>query len=163
MAVENKFFDTNLINHTRQDVKTTGARIVGLYKTGEIAAADTDASVYGIGLISSNWVPRQIIVMCDAITAGTDYDLGLYEFDGENSVPGAVVDKDIFMDGQTLASASRVLDGLAAVDIANINKPIWEILGLTVDSKKQYVLALTANTVGSADGTVTIRAEFYAQ
>ena len=98
--------------------------------------------------------------MCDAISAGTDYELGLYDRN-----LGAVVSKGLFMTGQTLASASRVLNGLAAVDIADIGakKSLAELLSLTPSTAKPaYDITLTGDTVGTAAGTVTVILEGFA-
>lgn len=161
MAVELKFFNSNLVAKTKAVNEYVGnAQLSLVVATGELAAADNDGSVYGLMLVKSNDRPVRITVGCDAITGGTDYELGLYEYDPTaSSGIGAVVSKGLLMTGQTLASASKVLDGFANVDVANWGKTYWELLSLTKDSQKQYVLALTADTAGSGAGTVTVRAE----
>lgn len=120
-----------------------------------ILAADDDTSTYLLGSLSSSFRPFNMTVMCDAITGGTDYDLGLY-----NPVTGLVVDKDLFMDGQTLASASRVLNGMSAIAIENIGKTIAELLSLNPSTALPYYdLVLTANTAGTAAGDVVVIAD----
>jgi hypothetical protein len=75
------------------------------------------------------------------------------------------------MDGQTMAAAitrgggtsaqDEAVDGLSAVDIADLENKIYEHAGHTVNTAKQgYDIALTANTVGAAAGTITIIALF---
>lgn len=125
-----------------------------MVSTVEVAAADDDGSTY---LLFQN-VPSslrilQSILMCDAITGGTDYDIGLY-----NPYTGVVVKKDILLDGQTLASASKTLNGIGTVDIADIGalKTLAELAtAASVAVLPEYDIVLTANTVGSAAGTVT--------
>lgn len=120
--------------------------------TLEIAAADDNGSTYLLFQnVPASFRPTELTVMCDAITGGTDFDIGLF-----NSTDGVEADDDILMDGQTLASASRSLDGLQTVNIADIGKTLAELLGLTPSTAKAgYDIVLTGNTVGTAAGTVT--------
>lgn len=125
------------------------------------AAADDDGSTYLIAKnVPSSFRPVRCTVMCTAITDGTDYELGLYD-----SRTGAAVSKGLFMTGQTLASASRTLDGLANVSLANLGarKTIAELLSLTpTTAKPTYDIVLTGDTVGSAAGDVVVIMEGYA-
>lgn len=125
------------------------------------AAADDDTSTYLIAKsVPSSFRPVKITVMTTAITSGTDYDLGVY-----HPRTGAAVTKDLFMDGQTLASASRTLDGLANVSLANIGalKSIAELLSLTpTTALPEYDIVLTGNTVGSAAGDVVVLIDGFA-
>ena len=56
-----------------------------------VAAADSDTSIYKIARLKSNLVPLQMKINNDAITSGSDYDLGLYKTNGD------VLDKDCFV------------------------------------------------------------------
>lgn len=155
MAVENKYVNTELAAGVLADAAYAGPLKV-IAQTFEVAAADDDGSVYRIARISDSDILLRATIMCDAITGGTDYDLGLYY----TGTSGAVLDKDCFMDGQTLASATKTIDGLQTVDIANRTKEIWSLLaGITSqtrDENNEWDIALTANTVGTAAGTVTV-------
>jgi hypothetical protein len=158
MAVEDKYANSNVAAGKKG---ATGRAVPGqplvLVETLEVAAADSDGSIYRFfkGL-SANLIPMRITIMCDAITAGTDYDAGLYKTD-----LGAVINKECLGAALDLSSASKVLDGLNAVVIENRGKKLWELAGHTDANKlSAYDLALTANTVGSAAGTITVIAEF---
>ncbi len=153
MAVLDVYVDPNLEKGDRQHPNLAGgSRALITVQSFEIAAADDDGSVYRIGRIASNALLLDCKIACSAITGGTDFDLGLYHIN-----KGDVVDADLFMSGQSFAVASRVIDGLSAVDVKDANKRIWELLGLPKDPMIQYDLAITANTVGSADGEVSIK------
>jgi len=160
MAVEDKY--ANSLVEAGKKVKAalaSGATEVTMINTVEIAAADDDGSVYRFfSSVPSNLIPTEITITCDAITGGTDYDLGLYKV-----ASGAVVDKDVLMDGQTLGSAlTRATGhqlGLANVNIADATKTLAALSAQT-DPDACYDIALTANTVGSGAGTVTIIAKF---
>lgn len=158
MAVENKYIDSNVAaGKPANPAKHSGAQTYSSVITFEVAAADTDLSVYRvIKGIPANWIPQRITVMCDAITGGTDYDVGLYLTN-----LGAEVDKNCLADALDLSSASKILDGLKDVAIENRVKRLWELAGHTEANKQEsYDLALTGNTVGSAAGTITLIAEF---
>lgn len=157
MAVENKYVNTNLASGTLLDGKNNGGGSLKAFRvTFEVAAADDDGSVYRLMRIPSNAVILSIKVWNDAITSGTDYDTGLYDIN-----TGAVVDKDLFTDGSTMATARDAVEQLTAPDINEIHKSIWEYaaLSLTKDPVKEYDLAITANTVGTAAGTITLDIE----
>jgi len=127
--------------------------------TVEVAAADSDLSVYRFSRIPSSARIKDIQILNDAITAGTDYNLGLYDTLKNG---GAVVDDNLFGDAITMAVA-RVIPLHAlyeALDIVNNEKRIWELLGLATDPFKSYDLALTAITVGTAAGTISISVQF---
>ena len=97
-------------------------------------------------------------------------DLGLdcgwcLVLDGRYKESGVVADKDIFADGLDPASGEAItapLNGLTnlggADPVGNVGKKLWELLGLTQAqsaAEGAYDLAITANTVGSAAGTVS--------
>lgn len=160
MAVENKYVGANeAAGKLEKSALSSGSESIVIIKTFEVAAADDDGSVYRVFKeVPSSYIPVQIDILCDAITNGTDYDLGLYK-----TGLGAVVDKDVLMDGQTLATAlTRATGqglGLGAVDRADATKTLGQLSAQTnVDAA--YDIALTANTVGSAAGTVTVIAHF---
>ena len=159
MAVEDKYIDTLVAAETRTGGLGVGngSEVHWLVQTFEVAAADDDGSIYRLfNGVPSTYIPVVGDILCDAITAGTDWDLGLYKPD-----LGAVVDKDVLMDGQTLATAlTRATGnglGLSAIDPADYGKKLWELAGATITTfPMEYDIALTANTVGSAAGTVTV-------
>lgn len=161
MAVEDKYVDADLnVGKLARAALAMGDKTVTLVQTEEIAAGDDDGSVYRFfKSVPSNLIPTEITIACDAVTGGTDFDLGIYQV----GTGGDAVDVDLLMDGQTLASAlTRATGhqlGLAAVGIADATKTLGELSGQT-DVDGSYDIALTGNTVGTADGTVTIIAKF---
>lgn len=159
MAVENKYVNADLAaNKKAVAAFVHGAEVFVAITTFEVAAADSDGSVYRLFKVNPHYIPVKIDITNDAITGGTDYDLGLYEslVDGQG---GTVIDKDIFADGMDLSSAhlrTAALDGLVTVDAANSNKAIYQHAGHSLSElKPSYDIALTANTVGTGAGTVT--------
>lgn len=138
---------------------TVSSKLLSGVALAQVAAADDDTSVYRLCRVKSSWVPFEITVATTAITGGTDYDLGVYRI-STGATTGAVVDRDILMDGQTMATASTTLNGMGIVAAGDRGKAIWELLGLTADPQLEYDLALTANTVGTAAGTIAVSYSF---
>lgn len=159
MAVINAFQDTAVAAGKKgRSGIVNGGRLVCLAQTFEVAAADDDGSIYKLAKLPANAIPVKCDVFCDAITAGTNWDLGLYKENGD------VADKDLFAAALDMSAAAAItapkngLTNLGGSDpVASVGKTLWELLGLTVVNKQEaYDLALTANTVGSAAGTISV-------
>ena len=133
-----------------------GARPQMSMGTVEIAAADSDTSVYRMVRLPSNAVIYRIEILNDVITGGTSYDLGFYQI---NDNGGAVVDADIYATAidMTVARSLPFDASFEVLDIANIEKRVWEVLGLSADPQRLYDLCFTANTVGTGAGTISMR------
>lgn len=160
MAVEDKYVVTNLGTGPLVDSLTNGgSQLKPVVVTFEVAAADDNGSVYRLFRIGSGDILYSLEVSNDAITGGTDYDVGVYDVDS-----GAVVDKDVFADGLDLSSAADKANGLTAPAIEDLAVETWDIAGIqaaestTSDPQKEYDVAITANTVGTAAGTITVHA-----
>jgi len=134
----------------------------------EVLAADDDNSVYRFVRVHSSWKVRSIKIRNDAITGATSYDCGIYRTAADG---GAVVDADLF------ASAVDISAGLAGTEIRYeagttavidyAEKPVWFIADIgaatyTADPDFWYDICLTANTVGSAAGTIFLEVEYTA-
>lgn len=130
--------------------------------TVEVAAGDDNASIYRMFRVHSAWRVHQLLLWNDAITSGSAYDVGLYQTAANG---GAVVDADLWASDVTMVSArgaSGPLDlTFEALNIDDIEKPVWEIAGiavttLTADPNRYYDICLTADTVGSGAGTISM-------
>lgn len=165
-AVEDKYLTTALVAGKKGVGldSIAGNLFIGV-ATFEIAAADDNGSVYRLFKnVDSSLIPVSMRVSCDAITGCNDVDFGLYDSLDDG---GAVVDKDCLGDGLDISAGySRILglDALVSVDLAEVRKRLWELVDavtLTLNTKKGcYDIAMTANTVGSGAGTVSVVAIF---
>lgn len=160
MAVENKYVDANLAaGKVTSALNEQGTKTITAVATVAVASADDDGSVYRLFKnVPSSLVPVKIAVHNTAITSGSDYDLGLYAANG-----GAVVDKDILADGLDMSSARTIATdnnaGMTTVAIASGTQDLGTLSAQT-DPYASYDIALTANTVGSAAGTIRVTATF---
>lgn len=154
MAVVDKYTDATQEADGRASALTSlacqasaGLAIVAVDST------DDDGSVYRVArnVPVSLTLVQVLAIVATGITAATDYDFGVYKTSDRG---GAVLDKDLFMDGQTMATAG-ILNCLSAVSVANGNKSIADLY-LAVNGsnigESEVDLAFTANTVGSATG-----------
>ena len=143
---------------------TSHARSYSKVATVETAAADDDGSVYRFFRVHSSWVILSLVIYCDAITSGTDFDVGLYQTAANG---GAVVDADAYINTIDLSSALRsgteVRYGGAnggANGVETVGQKVWQNAALSADSNRYYDICATGNTVGSAAGTISMRGLF---
>lgn len=127
--------------------------------TIEVAAADDDTSIYRLIRVPSNAVMQSLVLFNDAITAGTSYDFGLLQT-AANGGGATGADIDVFATAVDLSSARTTGTEILfeALNIDQMGRRVWEILGLSSDPGREYDLVASANTVGTAAGTITIRA-----
>lgn len=159
MAIQNKWIDADVEAGKRGAAsKVSGGRTVAIAFTFEVAAADSDTSIYKIAKLPANAIPLRAELYADASLGTSAFQLGLYKEDG------TVADVDLFLASTDLtagvaitAGANNGLTNLGGADpVAAVGQKIWELLGLTVDTKKEaYILAITAPTTGAAAGTIS--------
>lgn len=158
MAVVNTVDDEVLFP---QPALFAGASVKMIQKLVAVAAADDDGSIYLVGEIPGEAVILDVRCLNKAITAGTDYDLGLYNVDG------TVYSADKILNGIDMSSARTAFTSLAPdFGADNCEKMVFEHLGHVskvvpgsgeVAAKKSYRLGLKANTVGSAAGSIVLQ------
>lgn len=167
MAVENKYVNSTnynasgVLQHLAKGINCGGAQIGAIFETVEIAAADSDLSVYRFfKALDGNLIPLFVFLATDGITGGTAFEVGFYKTD-----LGVVIDENCLAATKDLSSASgfslaTVIDGMSAVAIEDRGKRIFEHCGHTIAAGTRlgagYDLALTATTVGSGAGTVSV-------
>jgi hypothetical protein len=165
MAVENKYVNSDIVAEKKANSAfNEGAASVIAVAQFEVAAADDNGSVYRLFKnVNPDLIPVRIEILADAITGGTDYDLGFYET-SEGGVDGPEIDKDKLLDGIDFSSGfarGSEQNGLAGVGIDEAQERIYELAGDTQATKKiGYDIAITANTVGSGAGTIAVTAWF---
>lgn len=144
---------------TKNAVTSMEGNVKTITETISIAAADSDGDIYCIMPVRSNWSIKHIWVYNDAITNGTSYDIGLYT---TASTP-VVVDVDAYASAVDMSSARTSVPIDAAFEARNITavgQKVHTDGGVTTDPSVWYFLALTANTVGTAQGDITLIVEY---
>lgn len=115
-------------------------------ETTAMAAADT---LELVRLPSSARI-FDILAAHDALGTTLTFDIGI----GTNDDAGdpVAVDADILVDGYDAAAAQigwLTILGLGNTDPENIAKPLWELAGASADTRREYVIYLTAVTSGT--------------
>jgi hypothetical protein len=131
--------------------------------TAELSATASIASIVRLATIGSAAVGEIVKLYCDAITSAAA-DIGIYR----NTVDGgAVVDVDFYASAQSLAAAittgtevqheADATDAGAGFGLADLEKPLWQRLGLTADPCVEYDICVTLTAAATAAGTVGLR------
>lgn len=126
---------------------------------GVVTATTTkDAgSTYRFFRIKSNDLVKQLLLDNASWGASCTADFGLYKTAADG---GAVVDADFFASAVDMNTANRALDitrESGVITVANMEKPVWELLGLSADPQIEYdvVATLVAATAATGAGCLT--------
>jgi hypothetical protein len=129
--------------------------------TVAVAAADADGSIYGLCAIPSNAVVHKIELYNSAITAGIDYDFGLYTMNVADNTIVTAANVDAWASALDLSSARAtpvdIVHESADSPIDYNQKKVFELAGATTDPQTPYMICATGNTVGSAAGKITVK------
>lgn len=119
--------------------------------TGAIAVASGDSigSKLYLGKIPSNAIPLPgyTTLKHGAITSVNDLDIGIEKQDG------TTVDVNLFADGLDVSSAGSK-DPFAAIAVADVGKPVWQLAGLSVDPGVEYNIVATMNVAATAAASI---------
>jgi len=138
-----------------------GADLKECVGTLETVNGDSIASIYIFGQIPSNARVSQVLLHSDDIGATTIADFGLYKTTADG---GAVVDADFF--GSAVSLKDGALNGTdithesAVFDPDDIEKMIWQALGLSADPKIMYDVAATLTAAADAAGTISLKIRY---
>lgn len=128
---------------------------------GKVECAGGDAgSTYRFCSIPSNAKMVRAFYSCDDLGTGVTLNIGLYQTTANG---GAVADQDFFASALDVATAAVGITEITfergATLIDEIEKPLWERLGLSADSQREYdVVAVSASA--AATGTLAVWVEY---
>lgn len=128
--------------------------------TVEAGTGDNIGSKYKMFSLPSNARVAQLLLSCDDLGTAGAVDIGIYQTT-ENG--GAVVDADHFASAQALTTAlknSDVTFESGVYGVEDIEKPLWEALGLSADSKRDYDVVLTATEAIETAGTISLQCSY---
>lgn len=129
---------------------------------GKVECAGGDAaSTYRFCQIPSNARAVRVWFASDDLSgSGATMDIGLYQTTGNG---GAVVDADFFASALDVATAAVALTEITfergATLIDEVEKPLWERLGLSADSKREYDIVGVSGTA-AATGTAIVICDY---
>lgn len=134
--------------------------------TVEGASGDSIASKFIFASVPSNARISRILLSCDAVSTAGAGDVGVYKSTADG---GAVVDVDFFASAVVLTTAlvhsdvtheADAADGGAGYGLADVEKPLWQALGLTADPSINYDIVLTLTTALGGAGTVALKVQW---
>lgn len=128
--------------------------------TIETTGSDSTGSTYLFCSLPSNARVSDVLFSVDGNNTAGTLDIGIYQTTANGS---AVVDADFFASAQALSSAlarTSVVHESAVYGIEDIEKPLWEALGLTEDSNIDYDVVGTIVTADDAADTVSLEIQY---
>ncbi|MDG9783874.1 hypothetical protein [Metapseudomonas otitidis] len=146
--------------------RISGGRLRERVGTAEAANGDSIGSTYRLARVNSGDRISRVLLSSDAITSGAG-DIGIYDIASVNA--GAVVDADFFGSAVSIASAqvntdvtheADAADAGAGFGLADVEKPLWQALGLTSDPGKWYDVAVTLTAAAGAAGTISLKVQY---
>lgn len=128
----------------------------------EAVNGDSIGSIYRICQIPSSAYVRDVLLSSDDIGTTTIADIGVYYNTATSS--GAVIDADFFGSAVSLKdgalSRSNVTHESGAYDIDDLEKPLWQALGLSSDPNCMLDIAATLTAAADAGGTIVIESRY---
>jgi hypothetical protein len=123
-------------------------------------SGDSIGSKYIFAQVPSNARMSEVLVTAPDIGTTTAADIGLYDTTANG---GAVVDADFFTAAFVLNAGAVANSNVAhgnVITLANSEKMLWELLGLTSDPCKHYDIAATLTGAADAAGAIHMKARF---
>ena len=118
-------------------------------------------STYRMIRIPSNATGITVVLSSDDQGTTGDLNIGINQTTANG---GAVVDEDFFASAYDVNAAAiaqvEVQHESGVYEIADIEKPLWEALGLSADSNRDYDIVITADEALQAAGTLTLRVTY---
>jgi len=126
-------------------LKTSGGFITA-------ASGDSSTSTYIMAQVPSNAYVKDVLLSCEGAATAGAADIGIYQTTANG---GAVVDADFFASVVLLTTElnrSSVVHESEVYDKEDVEKPLWEALGLSEDSNRMYDVVITLTTgIDAAD------------
>lgn len=137
-----------------------GAPLKEKVATLEVGGTETAGSVFRFVRVRSSCRVSSVEWAADAMTGFTAADIGVYDTKDNG---GAVVTDNLWANNVNISAGAAFTDATyntTATNIAVVTQRLWELLGLAADPYKDYDICITADTIGSAAGTLSLRVRY---
>jgi hypothetical protein len=118
-------------------------------------------STFRMVRIPSNATGIAVVLSSDDQGTTGDIDIGIYQTTANG---GAVVDADFFASAYDVNAAAiaqvEVQHESAVYGLEDIEKPLWEALGLSADTNRDYDIVITSTEALQAAGTLSLRVTY---
>lgn len=156
-GITNRDADPQVFNNSY----TQNAQVKETVATLEIGTGDDIGSKYLLGSIPSGARMSDILISSDDMGTATAADIGLYQTTKNGS---AVVDADFFASALSLSGGALIhsanMHESGVLGVEDIEKRIWEALGLTADPFVDYDVAATLTAAADTGGTLSMQIRF---
>lgn len=138
-----------------------GGTVRRVWGTVEANASGDAGSTYRMCAIPSNARAIRVVLACDDLGTTATLDVGLYQTTANGA---AVVDADFFasaINANSAAVAETMVSHESGVyNIDDIEKPLWEALGLSADSTRDYDVVVTSAGDIDSSGTISVLVDY---
>jgi len=129
-----------------------------LQATGTVVASASASigSTYRLCRVPSNAVVSEVLLSCTAFDTTGAADIGVYQTAANG---GAVVSAALFGSAVVLTTAlihSDVTHESGTYTVADVEKPLWQALGLSADPGIEYDIAATLTAANGAGATPSV-------
>ena len=140
----------------------SAGRVFTAKSVATVSATQTSGDIIRLVRVPSNArIDAVLLSTGDATTAGA-IDIGVYQTAGNG---GAVVDADLFasalaLTGGPFARSDQTFES-GQYTYAESCLPLWQVLGLSADSNRDYDIAATVTTTGNGmDTTMALEVQY---
>ncbi len=150
---------------TRSGAFLSGGIVRESVGTVEMTTSSDAGSTYRMCSVPSNARISQILLYSDDVGNAGLVDIGIYQTTANG---GLVVDADHFASAVDVNNAAlNGVDvtyeaGTTAGQIDDIEKALWEQLGLSADPCRDYDVVLTSTQAAGTGGTLSLRVRYVA-
>lgn len=142
------------------DARIAGARLIEAVGVVTTNSDDSDDSEYLMCRVPSNARISQILLSADDLGTTGAANVGVFNEDG------TVKDEDLFASAVDLNTAaithSDVTHESGNYDIADSEKPLWEVLGESEDPHVYYIVGLKLTAAVTAEGDIALKTRYVA-
>lgn len=126
----------------------------------EVVTGDSSTSTYRMLQVPSNARIKSLLIHSDDMGTATAADFGIANCTADG---GSVIDADFFKAAQSLnggaLAGTEILHG-NAYNVDEIEKPLWEAMGLTSDPHLVYDVIATLTADSDTGGTLALEMEY---
>lgn len=144
---------TNALTNTVSEPWQVNGDTVESVGFAPVATTDSIGSTYRLVRVRSSSRLTVLQLVNDALTTST-FNVGLYGING-----GAVVSVSLFGAAVSGATAGRTSLENTAITAANLEKRVWQLLGLSQDPNLEYDLTLTTVAAATAGGNIGLKVQ----
>lgn len=149
--------ETDLANNQKANGNLDRATVKSTMSVVAVNANDNATSTYKLVRLPSNAYLRKVVIYNDALTGGTQYNVGVAGVDGTTTTANLFATNTSFV----TASKNGTNDvRFSNLSLATIDQPLWQLMGLSTDGGGYYDLTITAVTPSTVAGNIAVIVDY---